>query len=262
MKTKLFALIFSFAALNNAYACYSNSDLTICPGNKAVMDSYPGKVIGVNPRTGKVSMQLDSGYIRTYNATDITVGKGCFKDACVGKTATMDSYPGKIIGVNAITEKVSIRLDSGYVRTYTYKDITIGNLCLKGLCTGDSAVMDSYPGVITGVNRSTGKVTLRLDSGYVRTYGMKSITVGKGCLEGVCVGDKAVMDSYAGTIIGIGPFTRKVSMRLNSGYIRTYNLNDITVSSYCLDYDMNHEARNVSNEIDFELTFKVSVKIK
>ncbi|MBD63894.1 MAG: hypothetical protein CME62_01700 [Halobacteriovoraceae bacterium] len=222
----------------NACVDLNNNDetLTVCTGDNAIVanmrtaESGDGVVVGVNPRTRKISVDFTNGSSRfggigTYNFYEATFGNGCYGGACVGDKGIrqngnrVESGDGIIVGINPITEKVSINFSHGTSR-------------FKG----------------------------------IGTYDLDEITIGKGCFAGVCVGDRAVrengnaVESGDGVVVGINPSTGRVAIDFNQGTSRfrgigTYYVDSITVGSYCVEYGPESTARYTMNKFEFYENF-------
>lgn len=262
MKLRFLVAALSLLTINSSFACYSDRDLTVCPGDTAVVNNYLTKIVGVNPRTQQVSARYASGTITTANIANITLGKGCAGSACVGNRAVANNYLTTIVGVNKLTNKVSAQYASGTITTLTADQVGIGQGCLKGYCVGDKAVANNYLTRIVGINRIQKTISAQYASGTITTLPVVNASIGKGCIDGVCVGDQAVVNNYNVRIVGVNPFYKKVSAQYASGTITTVDINNVFVSNYCLDYDSNSRVRNISNPIDFEIRFNISIKIK
>ncbi len=132
------SIITAFMVLSStqATACWDNWGWQVCPKKRATVDQYSGEILGINRSTQMVSIRFDDGDIRSYNVLRITIGDGCIFDKaggnyCVRARATVDSYSGEIVGVNPLTEKVSVRFDDGDTRTVDLQRVTVDSSCLE-----------------------------------------------------------------------------------------------------------------------------------
>lgn len=205
--------------LSGAFACIdleNRSELiTVCTGDKAFTadgnraETGDGVIVGLNPNSRKVSINFDRGTTRfggigTYNLDRVTFGKGCYAGACVGDRGikqnggSASSGDGIIVGINPVSERVSINFNFGTSRyggigTYDLNDITIGKGCFAGVCVGDLAFVqngrraETGDGIVIGVNPVNGKVSVDFNRGTSRfggigTYNVTDVTVGEYCV--------------------------------------------------------------------------------
>ncbi len=109
--------------------------LNLCVGDYVVSaDNYRGRVIGINPFTSKVVLDLNS-YVShySYDIDDVFSGIGCVGEVCVGDdVVSPDNYKGRVIGVNPFTGNVSVDLYS-YSSHYSYyfASLFITNTCVE-----------------------------------------------------------------------------------------------------------------------------------
>jgi hypothetical protein len=107
--------------------------VNLCVGDRVTSsDNYTGWVIGINPHTFKVVLDLDlfsSHY--AYHIDAIHSGYGCVGDVCVGdEVISPDNYEGVVLGVNPFSGSVSVDLanfSNNY--SYSYSDISLTTVC-------------------------------------------------------------------------------------------------------------------------------------
>lgn len=102
------------------------------------------------------------------------------------------------------------------------------------ICPGDPVVVDYLQGTVQGINPIRNQASVRFTNGAINTYSISRISLGKGCIDSVCVGDPATVDYLSGTVIALNQTNRKASIRFNNGAINTYGLSRVTVGKDCL----------------------------
>lgn len=252
----LFAVILSFASVS-AMACVSmGSNNRVCPGDRAMVQNAVGKVIGVNPMQRKVSIDFTgeiSGHsgVGTYDLNDITVGKGCVQRYCVNQAAIVENAHGTIIGVNPLTQKITINFTGGRsghvgIDTYNLERVLRANGCYKYFCVGRMASVENASGKIIGFNAKADEVIIDFTGGLsghsgIQSYKSERVTVGKGCVYGYCVGDTAIVENAVGTIIGLNPESKIATINFTGGRtghvgLGTYSLERISIGEICIDF--------------------------
>ena len=112
-------------------------------------------------------------------------------------------------------------------------------------CIGDKAFVSNGDGEIVGVNPVTKKVSIDFNKGGSRysgmnTYEVGSITIGKGCVSNLCVGDKVIIQKGDGEVVGVNPITKMISIDFDKGRgrysgLNTYKADQIeTIGKGCL----------------------------
>lgn len=268
----LFAVILSFASVS-AMACVSmGSNNRVCPGDRAIVQNAVGKVIGVNPMQRKVSIDFSgeiSGHVGvgTYDLSDITVGKGCIQRFCVNHTAIVENASGTIIGVNPLTQKITINFTGGRsghigIETYDADRVIQAAGCFKYFCVGRTASVENASGTIIAISPRDNKVWIDFNGGIsghvgIESYTSDRVTVAKGCVFGYCVGDTAIVENAVGTIIGINPESKIATINFTGGRtghvgLATYSLERISIGEICIDFS---DDQRSSTPADYDYYF-------
>lgn len=159
------------------------------------------------------------------------------------------------MGVNPIKQMVSIRFDNGQADTYDISRVSVGKGCLYGYCVGDRATVQWLSGRIVGINPASEKISIYFDNGQQDTYSIDRVSIGKGCIQGYCVDDRATIEWLSGKIIGVNPRTNKVSVYFDNGQQDTYDIDRVSINSYCLQYPEMHQYRRLFSREDFSKAF-------
>jgi len=133
----------------------------LCPGDRVLAHDIPGTVLGFNPTSRQVLIDLDwIDENRSYRIEDVAVTYGCIYQFCVGDvsvsgaTAPDKGKVGRIIGVNPYNKHLVLDLD-GIDAHYPYQlqGVHYGHGCMRGRCIGDRVGTPSgRPGVLIGLN--------------------------------------------------------------------------------------------------------------
>ncbi|WPU66840.1 hypothetical protein [Peredibacter starrii] len=189
---------------------------------------------------------------------------------CPGDMAVVDYADGKVVGVNPAKKQVSVNFNYGTtnvrgIDTYNIDKVTVKKGCYLSYCVGDSAVVDHADGKVVGINPETQKISVQFDYGVsgvrgIGTYDISRVSIGKGCLNGYCVGDMAVVEYADGEIIGINPWANKISINFNQGStavrgVDTYNIARVSVSSLCAEIDGDNSLRSTKDHTEFVINF-------
>jgi hypothetical protein len=184
-----------------------------------------------------------------YGSTSLACHNDGYYSLCPGdRVVSPDNYTGRVIGINPSRDTVVVDLDSfGSNYTYAIGDIYVTRGCVVNLCMGDRVVSpENYRGRVIGVNPYSRRVAVDLDSfGSHYSYDIDEVFSGFGCVDEICVGDDVVSpDNYPGRVIGINPYSGKVSVDLNSfGSHYSYDYSDIFLTTICVDYDTGYRHR-------------------
>lgn len=171
-------------------------------------------------------------------------------EICQGKKVIPDTYSkgyARVVAINRSTKKITVKgnLSSKYHRFYR-RDLAVTDGCLRGVCVGHKVIPDSYEkgyARVQAINQYSKKYVLKgnLSTKYGRNY-KRSLALTKGCLRGICVGDKVFPDTYRkgyARVMAINPHTKKFTVKgnISSKYHRFY-ARRISLLEECLDYSM------------------------
>ncbi|QDK40921.1 hypothetical protein DOM21_05505 [Bacteriovorax stolpii] len=181
----------------------------------------------------KKNSRLPSSYDACAEASDTQGGDSIFS-ICSGDRASVNQRTGTVIGVNPRKKQVTIRFESGSVETVGIEYVTVNKGCYLKYCADDSGAVMQRAGVIIGVNPVTKMISLRYNSGVIETVSAQHVSVGKGCLRGYCVGERAAINTRVGRIIGVNPIKYYISVMLDSGVIESVSQEYVAVGKGCL----------------------------
>lgn len=168
---------------------------------------------------------------------------------CTGDRVIPEEYSigyAEIKAINSNTGKATVKgNNSTNYHRYDVQDLGITQGCFSGLCVDDKIIPDAYSrgyATVKAVNSYSRKYTVKGNSStnYHR-YSRQKISFTKGCIEGVCVGDKVFPDAYSrgyAIVKAINPTTRKFTVKGNNttNYHR-YDFDELALIEECLDYN-------------------------
>ena len=144
---------------------------------------------------------------------------------------------------------------------YKIKEYFTLNDCLEHICTGEKVhpvnFLHSQGAIVLAINKKHKTLMLKSNkSGNIIFYKKEDISIGRGCLLGVCVKDIVVRDSYRhrgqAKVLAINSHTNKITIVSDeSGVLYHYNVYELSVLKYQGDH---------SNTIRYGAKFKTKRK--
>ena len=265
--------ILSILSLNTAFACYSDRNFSVCPGDFVTSGEYFSKgatVLSTNSRTGQIGLKsINSGNISSLSINQIQVGKGCIGAVCVGNFATAGEYyskGAKVVAVNPFTGMVGLQsIKSGTMSALPIKSIQAEKGCLEGVCVGNIATAGEYfakGAKVISINSSTRMIGLQsINAGTMSALPINSIQGAKGCVEGICTGDFVTAGSSlakGGKVVSVNHHTRMIGIKsINSGSMQALPTSALQVSTQCIDFG------NSERDVEFFIpTIKIGISIE
>ncbi|MBK8203570.1 MAG: hypothetical protein IPK68_15005 [Bdellovibrionales bacterium] len=165
---------------------------------------------------------------------------------CPGDTVVSnDNIVGTVLGVNPFHGNIAFRSNSsGTTYTRSKMSLALGLGCLEMYCVGDQIVSsENIVGTILAVNLHQNSIAFRSHSfGYIYTRRLESLSLGLGCVRGICVGDTIISsDNINAKVLAVNPFSSAVAFRSNSsGNVYTRAADSLSSSEYCDSYGSYH----------------------
>ncbi len=182
---------------------------------------------------------------------------------CAGDTVFPDTYThpkgAKVLAINATTSIVTVQSNNtGGVERFAVRDISLANVCLNHSCSGRTVFPDSFYHTdgawVLAANPFTRRLTVVAHTtGRVYRLLPREFSVGRGCIQGICVKDVVYPDDYTNAegafVIAVNPYTRTITVvsRL-TGTIGYYKANLLSVLDYCADYTAGMRGHQVYTE--------------
>lgn len=174
----------------------------------------------------------------------------CPGDRVVAKNYVQNkSWGGRVEAVNPFRNTVAVLHDDYDRATWNLSDVAVGVGCIQGYCVGDRAVArnggtnKSWGGRIVAVNPWRQEVAIMHDDYDLATWSLDDVSLGLGCIEGYCVGDRAVATnstsgkSWGGKIVAVNPSRRMISILHDDYDLATWDIADVANAEFCADYD-------------------------
>lgn len=189
---------------------------------------------------------------------------------CPGDTiVSNDNIVGTVRGVNPFQGNVAFRSNSsGSTYTRNKLSLALGLGCLEMYCVGDRIVSsDNIIGTILAVNPFQNTIAFRSNSsGSVYTRSLESLSLGMGCVRGVCVGDTIISsDNITAKVLAVNPFSRNVAFRSNlSGSVYTREADTLSSAEYCDTYGQYPRTHNrypfINDKVYIDINLKFSIQ--
>lgn len=259
----LILLISSFQVFSKE--CLTHQNLKICVGDRAAADNGDGEIIGLSENQISLdftnSSTKNSG-VKTFKIDQVFLN-GCLEGICTNKIGVGLNDEGEIIGVNPILKKVAIKLALkkgiySVIKYFDFKDVTMKEGCLGPYCIGDLATYKNFDGVINGINLKAKKISLNFSGGSskytgIGTYDVEMVGIGKGCYQGLCIGDLVVCRELEGNLISLNPY-------LGLAYVQNKTvqfdfIKNITVKTLNQNIKKDSTLRTITTLIDFRKSF-------
>ncbi len=260
---KGFIFIFSLFA-SSVFACETYQGQSFCVGDKAVANEADGTIIGVSKT--KISIDFTGGTtskqgVQTFDIASVTLGKGCVGEVCVNEKGVGGNLEGEIIGVSPARVSIKHKLK---IKTYAKSDVLVRRGCLEAYCANDPAVFKSFDGTIVGINKEKRMIAISFVGGTskytgVGTYGLQTVAVGKGCVQGFCFGDRAVSGSVDGSVVGVNPYRNQVAVLgkiSGKPVIVMSDAKDVTMRLISESVPAQDKKRLIKNVSDFNQAFE------
>ncbi len=131
------------------------------------------------------------------------------------------------------------------------------------ICRGDKVVAGNSQGEVVGINSIALRVAIMFEFGKnhlgVGAYDVEVVALAKGCLSGICVGDRVLVGNAESLVVGINPLTRNVSHRaiddISGREIKPVKLGELTVTKMIEAIDVHNPLRYTSNLNEFNANF-------
>lgn len=164
---------------------------------------------------------------------------------CPGdKVVTADNELAEVLGINPFAGTAAVQNGYYEIRTLPKKSLALHEGCLGMICIGDFVVnKKNIPGKVIGVNPYTRQVAFQDGYFEVRTENIENLSLGLGCVKGICVGDDVISSTNDfGKVIAVNHYSQKVAYQ--NGYFEIYTVDAETLSStkYCADYGDKHRS--------------------
>jgi len=114
------------------------------------------------------------------------------------------------------------------------------------ICPGDRVVGTNYStskswgGRVQAVNPFRKTVSIHHDDGDLHTWDLDNVAIGVGCIQGYCVGDRAVGTNYStskswgGKIVAVNPYRQTVVIRHDDGDLHAWDLQNVAIGVGCI----------------------------
>jgi hypothetical protein len=198
--------------------CLTHKNLKICVGDRASANNSDGEIIGISEN--QISLDFTNSSTKNKGVKTFKIDhvffNGCLEGICSNKMGVGLNDDGEIIGVNPTLNKIAIKLASkkrnySEIKNFNFKDVTIKEGCLGPYCFGDLVTYKHFDGVINGVNLKAKKISINFSGGSskysgIGTYDLEMLGIGKGCYQGLCVGDLVICRELQGNLISLNPY--------------------------------------------------------
>ncbi|CBW26370.1 putative exported protein [Halobacteriovorax marinus SJ] len=171
---------------------------------------------------------------------------------CRGDTVYPDSWDhsrgGVVKAINPHTQKMTVKSNNtGDTFRFRANEVSLALGCLENVCVGDKIYPDSWDhsrgGVVKAINPHTKKMTVKSNNtGDTFRFFEEEVSIGRGCIEGICVEDTVLPDSWnhtrGGVVKAVNPYTKKITVKSNNtGNTFRFTAYVLAVLDECLDYD-------------------------
>lgn len=232
-------------------ACFVFSATEYCVGDRGYLGEREGIISGINKIQNLVSLKFNNGIDGTFEAKMIASGRGCLNEYCVDLDAVVEGHKGTIVGVNAYQKHITIKFQDESILAMNFSKTSVGSGCLRAICVGNKGHASNFGGEVVAINKYENKISMLLENGKYFTFKSNNVAVGKGCLSGFCVGDKAGYGPFAGEVVGINPVEFLLEIKMSDGTYMPIPLIESTVDSHTNEFDTNPEMRDITKESDF-----------
>lgn len=252
MKRSLIA-IFGCLLAHQAMACQVGGEAGICPGDvvyKGTDYSQGATVVAINRYKNTATVRSNyNGNMGEELIADLYLTEGCLGRICVSDTVfkgTDYSEGATIVAIHPSTGEVVARsVYNGNIAVESVSELYMSSGCQAKLCVGETVYKGtdySQGAKIVAVQPNSKQVLVR--SNYNGNIGIElasSLSVTRGCIYGVCVGDivfKGSDYSQGAQIIAVNRSERTVLVRsVYNGNISIEDPRDLSVTNACADYD-------------------------
>jgi hypothetical protein len=185
---------------------------------------------------------------------------------CPGdRIVSNDNIVGKVLGVNPFRRTIAFRSNLiGSTYTREKSTLALGLGCLEMYCVGDRIVSDdNIVGTILAVNPYQNTIAFRSNLiGSVYTRRLESLSLGLGCVRGVCVSDTIISaDNINGTVLAVNPFSASVAFRSKStGSVYTRYSDTLSSAEYCDTYGNYQRSQQRFPLVDHDLYISIDIK--
>ena len=245
--------------------CLTYKKLKICVGDRASANNGDGDIIGISDN--QISIDFTNGStknkgVKTFKIDQVFLN-GCLEGICTNKMGVGLNDAGEIVGVNPTLKKIAIKLTFkngiySEIKKFNFNDVTIKEGCLGPYCIGDLVTYKNFDGVINGVNLKAKKISINFSGGSskytgIGTYDLEMVGIGKGCYQGLCVGDQVNCRELQGNLISLNPY-------LGLAYVQNKNIQfdkikNLTVKSLNETIKKDSTLRKISTLLDFKRSF-------
>lgn len=111
------------------------------------------------------------------------------------------------------------------------------------ICTGNTVIVGQGSsadwGIVATVNLKTNKIGVQDKFGWINVHNIDEVQAEKGCLEEICVGDRATADNlgYQANVVAVNSKTRMIGLIDRSyGYAYSFPIDEVQVIKKCPEY--------------------------
>lgn len=194
---------------------------------------------------------------------------------CPGETVypEIQIYPARVGTVKAVNIQQQTLMvhhksenSDGYIQKYSIRSVSIVDSCsADGICPGQTVYPDNFSeyvgdgAIVKAVNLYNNTIIVQSQGknsdGQLYLVPTKELSITKGCLEGICVGDDVFPDSFSGSIHVKGTKVKAINFykkiitvqdqgENSRGYLFRYPASKLSIINACIDY--NNSARALS----------------
>jgi len=141
-----------------------------------------------------------------------------------------------VVAIDPAQQFVTLKFDTGKVKSYPASDVAVAKGCLGIFCVGDFAINPynaKSTGRILAINAMKNEVGFKFEGlGYTYTLPAQHVLIGHDCTGDVCVGDRAVNPQALGAIgyiVAINSYTGYATLAHDNGGFYTYLAKDLSI---------------------------------
>ena len=167
---------------------------------------------------------------------------------CSGQVVIPDNYTrgfAEVIAINTSTDVITVKgnLSRDFHR-YPMSQLALTEGCLDRICVDNKVIPDSYTkgyADVKGINYHSNRFVVKGNfSNEYHRYRSDKMAKTRGCLRGICVGDKVFPDSYSrgyAEVRAINHDSRKYVVKGNlSDKYHRYEKRELALMEACHDY--------------------------
>ncbi len=159
-----------------------------------------------------------------------------------------------VMGVNPYRKTATVRSNySGNNASENVIDLHITRGCLDRVCVGELVFKGSeytQGATVVAINPHKGLLTVKsVYSGNLAVESVRRIHMSRGCVHGICVGDKVYKGSEyteGALVVGINHQEKTVTVKsVYSGNLQTENPKYLDITTLCADYSDYDRSRSM-----------------